>query len=143
MLTAAEIFEWYKLTEELATLKTREHFLRMRVFRHLVPVPEEGMNTVDLDALPLLAGVQLNAGYVLKAQHVISRSIDEGALTTLTPKFVEALIVVDKLVKRKPELVTGEYRKLTVEQRRLFDQALIVKPGSPQLDIVLPKKKAT
>lgn len=140
MLTRDEFFQWYKSTEELAKAKLREATLRARVFRHMVPVPVEGMNTIELDTHPLMAGIP-PTGYVFKAQHVISRNIDEGALTTLSPKFKEALIVVDKLVKRKPELAVGEYRKLTEEQRKLFDQALIVKPGSPQLEIVLPKKR--
>ena len=35
-----------------------------------------------------------------------------------------------------------EYRELTAEQTQLFDQCLIVKPGSPALEIVLPKKRA-
>lgn len=141
VLTAAEVFEWYKLTDELAKLKQREHFLRMRVFRHLVPLPKEGTNTVELAEQPMFAGID-TLGYVLKATHVISRDIDEGALTVLTPKFIENKISIEKLVNRKPTLAVSEYRKLTKEQTQLFDQALIVKDGSPQVHIVLPKARA-
>lgn len=140
VLTSKEFFEWYEATRELAKIKQREHFLRMRVFRHMVPVPEEGTNTVELDPHPLFAGMQ-PTGYVLKAQHVISRDIDEAALSVLQPKLIENKIPVDKLIKRKPSLAVGEYRKLTKEETQLFDQVLIVKPGSPQLEIVLPKKR--
>lgn len=141
VLTAQEVFDWYAATEALAKAKLREATLRARVFRHLVPLPKEGTNTVDLASSPIFTGVD-TFGYVLKAQHVISRNVDEAAFTALTPKFIEAKIIPDKLIKRKPELVIGEYRKLTAEQIQLVDQALIVKPGSPQLEIVLPKKKA-
>jgi hypothetical protein len=140
MLTAKEVFDWYECTEELAKLKVREALLRARVFRHLVPVPKEGVNTIALAESPIFAGVDTQ-GYVLKADHKINRSVDEASLVVLQPKFQEALIVTDKLIKRKPELVIGEYRKLTAEQQQLFDQALIVKPGTPQLDIVLPVRK--
>lgn len=139
-LSSKEFFEWYEVAEQLAKLKQREHFLRMRVFRHMVPVPKEGTNTIELDPHPLFAGMQ-PTGYVLKAQHVISRDIDEGALSVLMPKLTENKIPVDKLIKRKPSLAVGEYRKLTAEETQLFDQVLIVKPGSPQLEIVLPKKR--
>lgn len=141
LLTAQELFDWYQAKAELAKVKEREHFLRMRVFRHLVPVPEEGTNTVDLATVPSFAGIDM-LGYVLKASHVISRDIDEGALTVLQPKLEEKKIPVDKLIVRKPALSVTQYRKLTKEEMNLFDQVLIIKPGSPQLDIVLPKKKA-
>lgn len=141
VLTAAEVFEWYDATTQLAKWKQREHFLRLRVFRHLVPVPEEGMNTVDLEKHPTFVGVD-TMGYVLKAQHVISRDVDDAALTVLMPKLEEKNIPVAQLIKRKPELAVGAYRKLTKEETQLFDQALIIKPGSPQLAIMLPKKKA-
>jgi hypothetical protein len=36
--------------------------------------------------------------------------------------------------------VLKEYRTLPEEQHQLFDQCLIVKPGSPALEIVLPAK---
>lgn len=139
-ITPQEVFEWYECTEQLTKLRQREALLRARVFRHLVPTPVEGMNTVELAKLPMFAGIPTE-GYVLKAQHVIRRDVDEGLLVVLQPQFTEKKILVDKLIKRKPELVVSEYRKLTDEERQLFDQALIVKNGSPQLDIVRPKKR--
>lgn len=140
-ITAAEVFEWYRVTEELKEIKQREHFLRMRVFRHLVPVPVEGVNSVDLASHAVFNGVD-TLGYVLKAQYVISREVDEAALTVLLPKLREAKVPVEELIKRKPTLAVGAYRKLTKEETQLFDQALVIKPGSPQLEIMLPKKRA-
>jgi hypothetical protein len=47
---------------------------------------------------------------------------------------------IDKLVKWKPEVAITEYRKLTEEERNRFDQCLVIKPGSPSLEIVIPKR---
>lgn len=137
VLTAADLFEWHRLQVELDRIKRSEMLLRLRIVRHLFPVPEEGTNTLDLDSLPILTGFTAT-GNVMKAQHKINRDIDVAALTTLTPKFQEAKIPLPKLVKYTPELVVREYRKLTKEEAQLFDQALIVKPGAPALEIVLP-----
>lgn len=151
LLTAQEVFEWYEVTEQLAKLKQKEGLLRQRVWRHLVPLPEEGTNTVELANNPIFQGVD-TGGFVFKGQHKINRDIDEGALTTLGPVFAArtvdgkpAPLPVGKLVKWSPELVLREYRKLTVEEMQEFDQVLIIKPGSPQCEIVLPaalKKKS-
>jgi len=44
------------------------------------------------------------------------------------------------LVKRKPELITSAYKALTEQARLVFDQALIIKAGSPSLELVAPKE---
>lgn len=142
VLTATEVFEWYRISEELSALKVKEALLRARVFRHLVPVPVEGTNSVDLSKHPVFAGMDTGGG-VLKATHVIRRDIDQGALTTLTPQLQEAKLPLTDLIKWEPSLVIKAYRKLTKEEMQLFDQALIVKPGSPQVDIVIPKKRGS
>lgn len=136
-LTQNDLFVWYKMQADLATLKRAESLLRTRIFRHLFPIPKEGTNTVQLDTLPMLAGMA-PTGNVIKAVHKLNRDIDVAALTTLTPRFQEANLPLAKLVKYVPELVIKEYRKLTDEERQLFEQAIIIKPGSPALEIVLP-----
>lgn len=127
VVTQKDLEEWYKATEELTRAKAKEILLRMRIFKHYFPSPSEGTNTF---ALP--------DGYELKGVHKINRSVEEPALLVLAPKFVEAKIPVDDLIERKPELKIRQYRTLTDEQRNLFDQALIIKDGTPDLKIVLP-----
>lgn len=143
-LTMNDLFTWYKMQSDLATLKRAENLMRMRVFRHLFPVPVEGTNSLELDKLPMFAQAPEQLGYVLKATHKIQRDLDIAALTALTPKFQEAKLPLAELVKYEPSLVLKAYRKLTDEERQLFEEALIIKPGSPSLEIVLPaaKKKA-
>lgn len=129
-----DVIRWYQMKEELAKLKQNEMLLRQRIFRIMFVAPTEGTNTVQLSTL----GV--TDDHVLKAAHKISRTVDVAAYTALTPKFQEEKLPLGELVDWKPELRVGAYRKLTEEQRQLFDQALTIKPGSPELDVMLPKK---
>jgi len=132
-VTINDLMAWYKMHEDLAKLKASEVLLRKKIFGHYFPTPSEGTNTFTLPD-----------GYALKATYKIERKVDEAALTTLAPSFREQHIAVDSLIVRKPELAVREYRKLTTEQTRLFDQCLIVKPSeTPSLEIVLPAKAAT
>lgn len=145
-VTAADLAEWYKMQAELGRLKSAEALLRGRIFKHYFPTPKEGTNNVPLND---------GTGAVLKGQHVINRSVDQGALDALRKSVQEAaalreqggqpnipLINVDKLVKWKPEVAITEYRQLTEEERHFFDQCLVIKPGSPQLEITIPKRAA-
>lgn len=136
-VTIQDLMLWYKLKDELAKLKASESLMRSKLFKGYFPTPKEGTNTLDLDPLLIAAGLP-SGGHVLKATYPIERKIDDAAVTTLAPVLAANLISVDKLIRRKPELDVKEYRTLTAEQTQLFDQCLIVKPGSAQLEIVLP-----
>ena len=129
-VTAEDLSEWYRMQEELKKLKSREMLLRSKIFKFYFPNPDEGTNNHNM-----------SDGYVLKGKHTINREIDPGAFQVLRKNFEAAGIHPDALVQYKPSLVKREYNTLTEEQKRLFDQALIVKPGSPALEIVLPKKR--
>jgi hypothetical protein len=128
-ITQAMLSTWYKMAQELKKLKTKEILLRKDIFGKAFPDPKEGTNNYGLDD-----------GYVLKGQYQLTRDIDEGAFNALKEKLREEKINPDLLVQYKPSLVKKEYNKLTDEQKQLFDQCLIVKPGSPSLEIVLPAK---
>ena len=128
-ITQADVEEWYRLQDELRKIKTKEMLLRRKIFEAVFPDPKEGTNSVEL-----------GDGYVLKGKHVINRSIDEGSLQAMSKELQEAGINTDELIEWKPSLKTREYRKLTAEQIHLFDQVLIVKDGSPGLEIVQAKR---
>ena len=125
----AALQEWDGMQKKMKELKAAEMILRKQLFAHFFPNPKEGTNKV-----PLAAGWELKGGYTL------DRAVDVGALLANSERFVEAGISADALVERKPSLVTSVYRTLTAEQAQLFDQCLIIKPGSPSLEIVLPAK---
>ncbi len=127
-----DLNKWYLLQEEVRKAKAAEMLLRTKIFRYFFPSPEEGTNSYKLPD-----------GHVLKGKHNITRNIDPGTLQAMGEQFREAGIHCDILVKWEPTLKTSVYRELTEEQAHLFDQCLIIKDGSPSLEIVLPKNRAT
>lgn len=129
LVSHEDLATWYKLSKELKALKVKESLLRKKIFHGAFPEPNEGTNSLVL-----------TDGYCLKGKYTISRDIDIGSLGALKETLRENKINVDILVNYKPSLVLREYRKLNEEERNLFDQCLIVKPGSPALEIVLPKR---
>lgn len=135
-VTAEDLVLWDNMQKQLKALRASEMALRQRIFGAYFPTPSEGTNSAPLAA-----------GWVLKGTHKLERKIDIGALTAMTARDADghsrlsrAFMNPDTLVKWVPELVLGEYRKLTAEQQQLFDSALIIKPGSPSLEIALPAK---
>jgi hypothetical protein len=139
--TLADLFAWYEAQAELSKVKAREILLRKKLFKFHFPAPDEGTNSLPLNPLLEAAGIPAD-GRVLKGGHVINREVDEASLKVLGPTFQEQGIAVADLIKWKPALSVSAYRELTAEQRTLFDQCLIIKDGSPTLEVVLPKAKA-
>ena len=125
-----DLQRWYALQAELATVKEQEMTLRKKIFAHFFPTPNEGTNTVPL-----------GANWKIVAKYPITRTVDKGLLTTMTPVLREAGINVDDVIRWKPELAVTVYRNLTADQIHLVDQCLEIKPGSPSLDLVAPKEK--
>lgn len=138
-VTQKDLEDWYKLQDELRKIKAAEMLLRQKIYKGLFKEPVEGTNSIPL-----------GAGWVIKAKRVINRDIDLASLqvnsaveeATKQSRLSLAGITVEKLIKWKPELVTKEYRNLTEEQVKIFDECLIIKDGSPGLEIVLPAKAA-
>ena len=136
VVTGTDLAEWYRVKEELGKLKSKEALLRSRIARFYFPNPVEGTNTEEIGD---------GTGAVVKLSYVINRTVDQGALDALREaQKVEGSnapkINLDELVKFKPEVVISAYRELTDEEQHFFDQALIIKPGSPQLEITIPKR---
>lgn len=128
---AVRLAKWWQLSKQLAELRAEEMALRKEIFEECFPSPREGVNDYPLEA-----------GYVLKGTYKLDRKLDEAALDSLAKELREEGVPVDSLVVYKPSLVTKEYRELTEEQRILFEQVITIKPASPSMAIVLPKKKA-
>ena len=127
-VTQEEFNEWYALQNQMREIKEREMELRKKIFTFYFRDAVEGTNKLEMQD-----------GYVLNAKRVINRSVDKGSLVTLTPELQAAGIKVDDLVEWKPSLKISAYRKLTEAQTQIFDQVLVVKDGSPSLEIVAPK----
>ena len=128
-VTQEDLTTWSDMVVQLNALKSSEMLLRLKIFKGMFPDPKEGTNTVPLQA-----------GWVLKAGYPITRKPILDLLVARAAELREAGIVVEDVIRHKPELVVTEYKKLTEEQRHIMDQILEIKPGSPQMEIVLPKR---
>jgi hypothetical protein len=135
-VTVDHLKEWYTLKKDMDEMKNKEIVLRQFIFAGLFPNPEEGTNSLP---------VEDGTGAVVKGVHTINRAVQVELLEEL--KKVQAMpdsnqpkLDLEKLVRWKPEVSIKEYRQLTDEQRLLFDQVLVIKPGMPGLDIVIPKR---
>lgn len=127
-VTQEEFNEWYALQNQMREIKEREMELRKKIFAFYFQGAVEGTNKLEMQD-----------GYTLTGKRVINRSVDKGSLVSLTPELQAAGIKVDDLVEWKPSLKISAYRKLSEAQTQLFDQVLVVKDGSPSLEIVAPK----
>jgi hypothetical protein len=127
--TQEDLNNWYILQEQLEKVKEAELILRKKICKFYFRDPKEGVNKYPLDE-----------GWVMKCDHKINRTVDESLLTTLSSTLREKGINPEALVKWKPELKLAEYRKLTEEERNMFDKVLTIKDGTPALEIVLPKR---
>lgn len=155
-VTQADLEEWYRLKEQLDDTKTKEFALRKKIYAHYFVARDE--HGVEIQPKEGTNNFELPDGFVLKAQRVINRSVDQGSLAALKQEKIELsekedltheerarlelllALPLDDLVRYKPELETREYRKLSDEARNVFDTALVIKDGTPQLDIVKPKR---
>lgn len=75
-------------------------------------------------------------GWVLKTVVKISRQVDEASLPAVKEQLQKMMVNADSLVRLKPEVVLKAYRELGDEMKKVFDQCLVIKLGSPQLELV-------
>lgn len=128
-VTIRDLEIWYEMQEQLRKLRASEMLMRERLFGHYFPDPKEGTNIHPI-----------GDGYLLKGTYKINRLVDEGAVSQLSPVLWERGYNLDELLHYKMSLRLSEYRKLTAEQQKFFDQVLLIKPGAPSLEIVEDKK---
>lgn len=130
LLNTAKLEEWFLLKNQLKEIQEKENALRKEIFNSAFPSAVEGTNKLELAN-----------GYILKAVYPYTRKVDESVLDNMHDQLKELNISEDKLIKWKPELAVTFYKTLTDEEQHLVDQFLIIKEGSPQLEIVQPKRK--
>jgi len=134
-VTLDHLKEWYDLKKQLDEIKNKEIVIRQFIVAGLFPNPVEGTNTHPLND---------GTGAVAKATHVLNRAVQVEPLEELRKSLQTndnlPKLDLDKLVRWKPEVAVKEYRLLTDEERHLFDQVLVIKPGMPGLEIMIPKK---
>lgn len=140
--TQQDIDEWWKAKQQLDKWKGVEAMARRRIFGDFFPTPVEGTNTHILENEWQLKGIRN-----------ITRDVDSGALTVfMQPMEIDGVrqnfnifeqhnINTAKVFRYKPELVLGEYRDLTDEQKQIVDQVLTIKDGMPGLEVKPPSNR--
>lgn len=126
----AKINEWLSITGWMAKAKARETELRKELVAVFVPNPKEGTNHVQ------------GLGFAVTIDHKVSRKLDEAALDAVMPQMPEHLRVVGTLISYEPTFDLKVYRAMTPDERKIFDQALVIKDGAPSLEITIAEDAA-
>lgn len=120
-----KIAEWNQIREWMAKGKAREMELRRELVSLFVPNPKEGTNHVQ------------GQGFAVTIGHKVSRELDEAALDAVMPQLPEHLRVVGTLISYRPKFDLKVYRSMSDDERKIFDQALTIKEGAPELEIIV------
>lgn len=127
------ILAWRDAQATLETAKADE--LRLRHAAIAIAFPgaySEGTHNLDL-----------GGGWRLSYENRLNYNLDKVAL----PIALQAItarhgnnVIATRLCSWKPSLLVGEYRKIDLDDKRLIDRALTIKPATPSLDLIEPKK---
>lgn len=148
-LTDAEVLEmlgqWYHLQGQLSEVKAKEMELRNKIVQAYFPDGlKEGVNSRDMPE-----------GWVLKATGSVNRKIEQASILAVSEELKEHYgIDAGEYIKYKPELDLPAYRGMVkavdsssgktqeVNKKILktFEQLLIISDGSPQVELVKPKR---
>lgn len=126
---------WMEANAKLSTLKADELRLRNELIAMLYPtgtVPT-GTNTTPLAE-----------GWVIKVVGKQNITVDESLLgeTQEMVKKSDPTLDFDAVIKMKPSLSLSGFNELTEEQKKLFQNCLITKPGQATVEIAKPKRAA-
>lgn len=126
----ALIQEWQRSKNTLELAKSCESQLREKVIAAFVPTVKEGATTVKC------------GGVTVKVTGKVNRTLDEAALEAVMPQLPERYRVVGhegSLISYAPKFSLDVYRKMSDEERKIFDQALTIKEGASTLEVVIVK----
>lgn len=127
-LLYSKLDEWHTISKEMARLSDREKELRKDLASYFRD-PKEGTNTA-----------LLGFGRQLKMQHRINRKIDEANLDAAISTGVLKSDIVNDVIVYKPNLSVSGWKALSPENRILFGDIITEEPGTPGLEIVVPKR---
>ena len=120
-----KLWAWARLQSQLADLKAQEMGIRKELVFEFQPKRKVGTVTINLPG-----------DWKVKIVNTNNVNIDESALPAALELMEEGS--EDLLIKYKPTLVAKEYKDLDEEQKKLLDEALLTKPGSPALTLIAP-----
>jgi hypothetical protein len=130
---------WEAADKALANAKENELNLRLAAIAAWYPdkiQTDEGTNNV-----------KLRNGFKLKVVFKLNRTMaDKDAVDAALTKIeklggVEGKILAERLVNWKPAIVKKEYDSLPEKYKKIINEVITEKPGTPSLEIVAPKAK--
>lgn len=127
---AADLSEWQSLTTWLSQAKEREMALRLKLAHHFFAdkilangaLPEGTMNLVD-------------GGFKIKVVGKMNRTVLEEVRAAATEEAKLTAEESKSLFKLEASLSLSAYKALSDEKKKIIDKAIVVKPGSPTLEI--------
>lgn len=127
------IAEWESEKVLLERAKARELDLRKRIVEF----------AFSKDKLEGTERVSLGNGYEAKAVKHLNYSFTsvialKHAIDMLMSSGEEGKFIALRLIKWKAELIVSEYKLLSEQHRGIIDAVLVVKEGTPTLEIVKP-----
>lgn len=148
----ANLALWYQKSATLKALRDEEMELRNKVTQYFFPDGlSEGVNDCEMPE-----------GWKLKVTGVINRKVNVETIPAITAEFAEAQkhlpeeeqVDISEFIKYKPEIAISSYKgliknvQLTSGQTQehfkklltIFDQVLTITDGSPQVELIEPKK---
>lgn len=129
------LWKWHESAAALAAAKAKELTLRNMVFGRFFPNAKEGTTTIELPE-----------NWKVKGVAKLNRKVDEAALSASVKRLTEAGIVIEDVIRYKPELAVSKYREYPEHQRLLIESVLEITPGTPSVELVPPpapkRKKA-
>lgn len=152
-----EVQTWTEAKEKLTEAKDKEMSARLTLTSTCFPTPKKGTQRYALDGgynVKLAFGWNYSLGIKGKVSEqgtevsIYDQVVElEGQINALGP---EGSLLVERLIKWKPELSATEYEKLArneaseveVQAKALIDEILTVSPKSPTLDLEEPKPKS-
>lgn len=89
--------------------------------------------------------VPIGNDYFINAQGKLNYKVDESQIDAARKIMAEKYpgVKFDDLIRWKPELSESAYNKLTEEEKVIMGICLTISEGTPQLEIVKPKRKPT
>lgn len=126
----SSLSEWQSLTQWLSQAKEKEMTLRLKLANHffadkLQPngaLPEGTMN-LEQDGFKIKVVGKMNRTVL---EEVRAAAMEEAKLTVEEAK---------DIFKLKAELSISAYKALSEEKKKIIDKAIVVKSGSPTLEI--------
>jgi hypothetical protein len=133
---ASLLDRWLAAKNALKTAQELEKQLRTELVQAAFTpsLTEEGTRRAPIDA-------ERDLKCVFKLNYTLAKADEvKAVLDAIAKTNNEGAFIAPRLVNWKPDLAVSEYRELDAIYKAQIDKVLTIKPGSPTLEVVPPKK---